>query len=57
MHKTVKHLIPAETINMGGIFVKQALPTQNVAEVGPFILLHIRASDHTLIKVSPQLPL
>jgi len=40
MNKQVTHLIPAEDIDMGGIIVKQALPTQQVSNVGPFILLH-----------------
>ena len=38
--KTVKHLIPATDINMGGIIVKQALPTMKVRQVDPFLLLH-----------------
>jgi redox-sensitive bicupin YhaK (pirin superfamily) len=40
MLKKVKHLIPAEDINMGGIVLKQALPTNNVNQVDPFLLLH-----------------
>jgi len=40
MLKKVQHLIPAEDVDMGGIAVKQALPTQQVSNVGPFILLH-----------------
>lgn len=40
MYKSVKHLIPAETINMGGLFIKQALPTNNVQQVDPYLLLH-----------------
>jgi len=38
--KSVKYLLPAEDINMGGIIVKQALPTQRVPYVDPFLLLH-----------------
>lgn len=38
--KKVTHLIPAEDINMGGIIVKQALPTQQVSQVDPYLLLH-----------------
>ena len=38
--KAVKHLIPATDINMGGIIVKQALPTMKVKQVDPFLLLH-----------------
>lgn len=37
---SVKHLIPAFNINMGGIIVKQALPTQKIQQVDPFLLLH-----------------
>lgn len=40
MHKSVKHLIPAVNINMGGLIIKQALPTQNVPQVDPYLLLH-----------------
>ncbi len=40
MHKSVKYLIPAYDIDMGGIMVKQALPTNNVSHVDPFLLLH-----------------
>ncbi len=40
MYKPVKYLLPAEEINMGGIIVKQALPTHKVDQVDPFLLLH-----------------
>ena len=40
MIKKVKYSLPAEMINMGGIFVKQALPTLKVDQVDPFLLLH-----------------
>jgi redox-sensitive bicupin YhaK (pirin superfamily) len=40
MNKKVKTLIPAFDVNMGGIILKQALPTQNVPQVDPFLLLH-----------------
>lgn len=40
MNKKVKFLIPAYDINMGGIMLKQALPTNNVEKVDPFLLLH-----------------
>jgi redox-sensitive bicupin YhaK (pirin superfamily) len=46
-HKTVQTLIPAYTINMGGILVKQALPTPPVDQVDPFLLLHHGAFDFT----------
>ncbi len=38
--KKVKQLIPAYDVNMGGIIIKQALPTQKVDQVDPFLLLH-----------------
>lgn len=39
-NKKVKHILPAEKIDMGGFPVKQALPTQQVQQVDPFLLLH-----------------
>ncbi len=39
-NRTVKHLIPAYDINMGGTILKQALPTNQVPHVDPFLLLH-----------------
>lgn len=38
--KKVRATLPAQTIDMGGFPVKQALPTQNVPNVDPFLLLH-----------------
>jgi redox-sensitive bicupin YhaK (pirin superfamily) len=40
MLKKVKYIIPAYDVNMGGVIVKQALPTQQVDQVDPFLLLH-----------------
>ena len=40
MNKKVSTLIPAFDIDMGGIPLKQALPTNNVRQVDPFLLLH-----------------
>ena len=40
MYRQVDHLIPAENVNMGGIIIKQALPTAKVPQVDPFLLLH-----------------
>ena len=40
MNKKVRTLIPAFDIDMGGIPLKQALPTTNVQQVDPFLLLH-----------------
>ena len=38
--KKVKTLLPAVKIDMGGIPVKQPMPTQKVNRVDPFLLLH-----------------
>lgn len=51
MFKKVKYLIPAYDIDMGGIPVKQALPTQNVNLVDPFLLLH-----HAIFNYSDDAP-
>ncbi len=40
VNKKVASLLPAETIDMGGIPIKQPLPTQKVEQVDPFLLLH-----------------
>ena len=40
MHKKVKYLLPASDVNMGGVMVKQPLPTQHVQQIDPFLLLH-----------------
>jgi len=40
MYKKVKYLLPSSDVNMGGIIVKQALPTQHVPQIDPFLLLH-----------------
>ncbi len=40
MLKKVKFIIPAYDVDMGGVKVKQALPTQQVIQVDPFLLLH-----------------
>lgn len=44
--RTVKYLLYAETIDMGGMPVRQPLPTMKVQQVDPFLLLH-----HADIKV------
>lgn len=38
--KKVRTTLPAQMMDMGGLPVKQALPTQNVQNVDPFLLLH-----------------
>jgi redox-sensitive bicupin YhaK (pirin superfamily) len=47
MHKPVKYTLPATKIDMDGFPVKQAIPTQKVANVDPFLLLH-----HARVKFS-----
>ncbi len=47
MFKKVKYLIPVYEVDMGGIMVKQALPTRNVNQVDPFLLLHHGAFTFT----------
>jgi redox-sensitive bicupin YhaK (pirin superfamily) len=39
-NKKVLQALRAETVNMGGIPIKQALPTQKVEQIDPFLLLH-----------------
>lgn len=51
MNKNVKYLIPAMDINMGGVLVKQAIPTNNVNQVDPFLLLH-----HAKFKFTDKAP-
>ncbi|MDW7694938.1 pirin family protein [Flammeovirgaceae bacterium SG7u.111] len=38
--KKVTHLLPAALVNMDGFPVRQAIPTQKVQQVDPFLLLH-----------------
>lgn len=38
--KSVKYLLPSQRINMGGFPVMQAIPTQQVDQLDPFLLLH-----------------
>ena len=40
MYKKIKQFIPAFNINMGGLIIKQALPTDDLDQVDPFLLLH-----------------
>ncbi|MDX2360586.1 MAG: pirin family protein [Crocinitomicaceae bacterium] len=39
-NRKVIHSLPAEKVDMGGFPVKQSLPTNNVSQVDPFLLLH-----------------
>lgn len=38
--RSVANIIPAFELDMGGTIVKQALPTQRVQQIDPFLLLH-----------------
>jgi len=38
--KSVKYLLPAVEVDMGGFLVKQPLPTKRIQQVDPFLLLH-----------------
>ena len=44
--KEVKYVIPAVDVNMGGIILKQALPTQKITQIDPFLLLHHANFDY-----------
>lgn len=46
MNKEVKYVIPAVDVNMGGIILKQALPTQKITQIDPFLLLHHANFDY-----------
>lgn len=47
MNKSVKYILPAQEVDMGGFPVKQALPTHKVSQVDPFLLLHhARVTPH-----------
>ncbi|MEM9835892.1 MAG: pirin family protein, partial [Bacteroidota bacterium] len=38
--RSVAHILPAFELDMGGTAIKQALPTQQVPRIDPFLLLH-----------------
>lgn len=38
--RTVKQLIPAQKVNMGGHLLDQPLPTQKIEQIDPFLLIH-----------------
>ena len=47
MYKNVKYLIPAYDVDMGGVLVRQSLPTVKVNQVDPFLLLHHARFSYT----------
>ena len=53
MNRNVRFLIPAYDIDMGGIPLKQALPTNKVENVDPFLLLH--HAEYTYTSDAPAL--
>lgn len=50
--KNVKYLLPATEIDMGGFPVKQALPTQKVQQLDPFLLLHHAKTKYSSRKLA-----
>jgi redox-sensitive bicupin YhaK (pirin superfamily) len=40
MRKQIKYILPAQLVDMGGIPLKQAIPTERVGHFDPFLLLH-----------------
>jgi redox-sensitive bicupin YhaK (pirin superfamily) len=50
-YKKIKYLLPAIEVDMGGFPVKQAIPTQKVQQVDPFLLLH-----HASVKTKDDRP-
>ena len=48
-NRTVSHLLYAHQVDMGGLPIRQPLPTQQVQQIDPFLLLHhanIKAPTH-----------
>lgn len=39
-YSSVAHILPSAQVQMGNISIKQPLPTQRVAQINPFLLLH-----------------
>ncbi|MBV6427618.1 MAG: hypothetical protein KIPDCIKN_02140 [Haliscomenobacter sp.] len=39
-YSSVAHILPSAQVQMGNISIKQPLPTQRVAQISPFLLLH-----------------
>lgn len=38
--RSIKHIIPAQKVNMGGHYLDQPLPTQQIGYLDPFLLIH-----------------
>ncbi len=52
MIKSVKYILPATELNMAGFQVKQALPTQNVHQLDPFLLLHHSKTNYSTLSAA-----
>tara|TARA_B100000614_G_C14515195_1_gene480229 strand:+ start:649 stop:1515 length:867 start_codon:yes stop_codon:yes gene_type:complete len=39
-NRSIKQVIPSQKINMGGIYLQQALPNSSIQQIDPFILIH-----------------
>jgi redox-sensitive bicupin YhaK (pirin superfamily) len=50
MNKKVKYLVPVTEIDMGGFPVKQAIPTQKIDQVDPFLLLHHARTKYSALR-------
>ena len=44
--KTIKRIIHANKVNMGGIILDQAIPVRDVEQIDPFLLLHHWKRNH-----------
>jgi len=51
-NRTIKHIIYAQMFDMGGFPVRQPIPSPQIEQVDPFILLH-----HADVKVPQHIPL
>jgi redox-sensitive bicupin YhaK (pirin superfamily) len=40
MARTIKTIVNSQKVNMGGIILEQPLPTNNVEQIDPFLLIH-----------------
>lgn len=40
MLRSIRGIFSANTVNMGGVYLKQALPNHNIDQIDPFLLLH-----------------
>ena len=38
--RSIKHIIPAKEVNMGGILLDQPLPYSDIQQIDPFLLVH-----------------